>query len=216
MLFLNALQGLVIYGVVIVGLVLFAKALKTKKYRNRHRENSSEIVSQKEMPNSVATQFDAQGKRLHSYDRIDFLFSEAERNFLSSLGAAIQGRYAIFGKVRISDIAEPAKRYYGKPRMYVANRINQKHVDFVICQRDNLHIVGVVELDDSSHNQPNRIGRDALVDHVMQSAGIPILHVPVSSGYNVQTLQSQLQQTLGLQLALASPERVDFAGNRAA
>ena len=216
MLFLNALPGLVIYGIVIVGLVLFAKALKTKKYRNRNRENSSEIVSQKEMPNSVATQFDAQGKRLHSYDRIDFLFTKTELIFLDSLGAAIQGRYAIFGKVRISEIAEPSKSYYGKLRMYAANRINQKHVDFVICQRDNLQIVGVVELDDSSHNQPNRIERDALVDHVMQSAGIPILHVRVSSGYNVQTLQSQLQQTLGLQLALASPERVDFAGNRAA
>ena len=202
--------------IVIVGLVLFAKALKTKKYRNRNRENSSEIVSQKEMPNSVATQFDAQGKRLYSYDRIDFLFTKTELIFLDSLGAAIQGRYAIFGKVRISDIADPSKSYCGKLRMYATHRINQKHVDFVICQRDNLQIVGVVELDDSSHNQSNRIERDALVDHVMQSAGIPILHVRVSSGYNVQTLQSQLQQTLGLKLALASPERVDFAENRAA
>lgn len=41
-----------------------------------------------------------------------------------------------------------------------------------------------IELDNSSHNEPKRQGRDAFVDSSFASAGLPILHVRVHDGYN--------------------------------
>ena len=202
MLFLNAVFVVVILGVISVCIRYYAK---------------QNVQIKDEYSRPVVQTGLSQPSTSHPYvKRNRSLYTPAELRFSEALLNAMAGRYAVHGKVRIGDLAKPANGLDKSQSASARNSIDRKHVDFVICDLKTMDILGVVELDDSSHNQPDRIERDALVDHVMQSAGIPILHVPVSSGYNVQTLQSQLQQTLGLQLALASPERVDFAGNRAA
>jgi hypothetical protein len=45
-----------------------------------------------------------------------------------------------------------------------------------------------IELDDSSHNQPDRIERDAFVDDVFAVADLPLLHIPVRGSYNTSEL----------------------------
>ena len=53
-----------------------------------------------------------------------------------------------------------------------------KCVDFVICDKETMQTLLVIELDDKSHSRRERKTRDAFVDKTLQSAGIPILHVP--------------------------------------
>jgi len=60
------------------------------------------------------------------------------------------------------------------------NRIDRKSADFVICTRD-FTVVAVVELDDSSHDRPNRRKADADKDAALQAAGIRIIRWRVSS-----------------------------------
>jgi very-short-patch-repair endonuclease len=63
------------------------------------------------------------------------------------------------------------------------NKINQKHVDFVLCDPNSFTPLLVIDLDDSSHMRKDRQGRDAFVDAALDAAGLPILHVSAQHAY---------------------------------
>lgn len=76
-------------------------------------------------------------------------------------------------KVRLLDIIEPRK---GESNyMALLGKVQSKHIDFLICDKD-LHVLGVIELDDNSHDQQNRKNRDAFVDQILQSVGYKVVH----------------------------------------
>jgi very-short-patch-repair endonuclease len=56
----------------------------------------------------------------------------------------------------------------------VFNRICQLSVDFLVLKPDT-SIVAAVELDDSSHDRPDRRDADARKEHALWSAGVPLL-----------------------------------------
>ena len=78
-------------------------------------------------------------------------------------------------KMRLADIM--AVRSGEKEYMSYFNKIKAKHTDFVLCDPDTLDVLCGVELDDPSHDRPDRIERDEFVDQVYETAGIPLLHV---------------------------------------
>jgi very-short-patch-repair endonuclease len=73
------------------------------------------------------------------------------------------------------------------------NRVNRKHVDFVLCEPQYLKPMIVVELDDGSHEADERMERDALVDQVLLAAQIRIVHVPAAKGYVVNEISKLIQ-----------------------
>ena len=87
------------------------------------------------------------------------LFSAAERSFLGVLVQCLDAQYQIHGKVRLADIIK-TKTSNASERQSAFNRISRKHVDFVITHSANSKIIGVIELDDKSHNKPERQDRD--------------------------------------------------------
>ncbi|QXE89181.1 DUF2726 domain-containing protein [Geomonas subterranea] len=141
-------------------------------------------------------------------DRLSFasretLFSPAERSFLGVLDQALDRRYRVFGKVRLGDLVKPAKGLSKGKCTTALNKVNQKHVDFVVCSAMDLAVVGVVELDDQSHGREDRAGRDAFVDHVLSDAGIPISRFSAKRGYQIQEVRAKLVETF--KLAVTSP-----------
>jgi very-short-patch-repair endonuclease len=74
-------------------------------------------------------------------------------------------------KVRLLDLIEPRR---GEGFMSALGKIQSKHVDFVICDQ-NLYIKAIVELDDKSHDQPDRQERDRFVDDVLTSVGYTVI-----------------------------------------
>lgn len=79
-------------------------------------------------------------------------------------------------KVRLLDLIEPKKGTDGKQRQTLLNKIQSKHVDFVICD-EKLNVLLILELDDSSHDTETRKQRDTFVDSVLTGSGYRILHV---------------------------------------
>jgi very-short-patch-repair endonuclease len=134
-----------------------------------------------------------------SYEARKALFSPAERSFLGVLEQAVAGQYRIFGKVRLGDLIQPAKGYTKGQRMGAWNRINQKHVDFVLCQPETLAVVGAVELDDSSHRRKDRKDRDDFVDRALESEGIPLVRFAARKGYAVAEVAAKLAEVLSPQ-----------------
>lgn len=131
-----------------------------------------------------------------AFESRDFLFTPAERSFLWVLEQALDSRYRVFGKVRLGDIITPAKALGAGKRTTARNRINQKHVDFVICTANKLALVGVLELDDPSHGRSDRSDRDEFVDQVLESAGSPLLRFPARQGYAVQEVRTKLEEMM--------------------
>jgi very-short-patch-repair endonuclease len=126
----------------------------------------------------------------------ELLFTPEERSFLGVLEQALDSRYRVFGKVRLGDIIKPAKGLDAGRRTATQNRINQKHLDFVICTANKLALVGVLELDDRSHGRPDRGERDEFVDRALASAGIPLLRFPARQGYALQEVRTKLEELM--------------------
>lgn len=76
----------------------------------------------------------------------------------------------LFAKVRLFDLIEP-RDIRNKAYQY---KIQAKHVDFVICNK-NLIAKIIIELDDSSHNSKERKERDKFVDMVLKDCGYKVL-----------------------------------------
>jgi len=130
------------------------------------------------------------------YENRGNLFTPAERSFLEVLEQALDSRYRVFGKVRLGDLIKPAKGSAAGKRTAALNRINQKHVDFVICTANELALVGVLELDDQSHGCEDRAGRDEFVDQALAMAGIPLLRFPAKKAYAVQNVRARLAEMM--------------------
>lgn len=71
-------------------------------------------------------------------------------------------------KVRVLDLIEPRKGQ--KNYLALINKVQAKHVDFVLCDKD-LHIKAILELDDSSHDKADRQERDKFLDEIFASVG---------------------------------------------
>ena len=86
--------------------------------------------------------------------------------------AEVRG-FVICPKVRLFDLVEP--RHDKKKKLTYRYKIQAKHVDFVICDRD-MNIKAILELDDSSHYEPERIKRDEFVNTILLATGYTIIH----------------------------------------
>ena len=136
----------------------------------------------------------------YGYEKANGLFTEAEKVFLSVLSDVIDGRYQIQGKVRLADLISPESALDSNQSKWAFRKISQKHVDYVICDKSDFTILGVVELDDKTHLRPDRMRRDKFVDAALSGAGLPILHYPVKSNYDPAEIREKLITTLGLNL----------------
>lgn len=120
--------------------------------------------------------------------RDDFL-SPAELSFYRSLQQAVGERWVICPKVRVADILFVKDR---RANMAHANRLSQKHADFVLCDPATMKPVAVVELDDESHARLDREARDEFLDRAYAAAGLPALHMAAKRGYTQADLAALL------------------------
>lgn len=138
------------------------------------------------------------------YTRGEFL-SQAEKTFLKALDAAIGSKYRVFAKVRVADIISPSA---GDKSSWQTrfNKINAKHVDFLLCGLTDGVPFCAIELDDRTHSASSRVERDNFLNHALQSAGIPIARFQASRTYasveieaNIDSVTSKAPKTKPVQ-----------------
>jgi hypothetical protein len=122
------------------------------------------------------------------YQTQGHILSRGELRFFHVLREIVGDDALICPKVRLGDIFSVTDE--GRSNFYFyLNRINQKHVDFLLCDPETMHPLVGIELDDKSHEREDRKARDAFVDQVYQAAGLPLIHVPVQRVYeDLETL----------------------------
>jgi hypothetical protein len=123
-----------------------------------------------------------------------FLLSHAELRFFRSLQEAVERDTLIAVKVRLADLVGCIEKIPDKATL---GRITQKHVDFVLFDQRHTRILAAIELDDSSHEREQTMKRDAFVNELLNSVGIPLLRVQAAGGYNPMVIRQQIYLTLG-------------------
>lgn len=184
---------------------LLRKVLKTLGLsENRIDELIARI--QEWMLDDQAEKADAPQYPYHLRD--DFL-SPAELNFYQVLDTAVSDWATIFTKVSLGDLFFAQTSNRGQNQAY-RNKIDRKHVDFLLCDPQTVKPILGIELDDNSHKRPDRQERDTFVDGVFVAAGLPIVHIPVQRSYPTEKLNHLLQShALGNQNAAPKPALAD-------
>jgi hypothetical protein len=139
--------------------------------------------------------------------RDDFL-SRAEQSFFHVLRDAVASEYLIFPKVGLADLVYPPRQ---DGQFGAWQRINRKHVDFVLCDPRTLRPRAALELDDRSHRRPDRLERDAFVEQVFADAALPLIRVPAQRTYHRQTIATLVTGAIAQQQAAVAAEPVAVA-----
>src|SRR5579883_748689 len=126
----------------------------------------------------------------------DFLLSPGEKRFFDALTQSLPPGLYICPKVRIADLISINLDRNTPDFWKHLAPINQKHIDFILVNRSDFAPRVAIELDGGSHNEKERLQRDRFVDSVFQSAGIPLLHVPVKGFYQYNDLTSLIASAL--------------------
>jgi len=131
--------------------------------------------------------------RCLSYESSMELFTPEERTFLSVIESVLENSdFRVFGKVHLGDIVKPRKGM-GKNRSAAAqNRIDSKHVHFVVCRRDDLSVIAAIEFDNISREARNLQEDHREADDVFTSVKIPYLRITAQKGYALSDVREKL------------------------
>lgn len=138
-------------------------------YQKKKNKNTIENETVQNIENNKEEKYPPQ-----NYQR-KWMFSYNEKDAYRRIKEITnQAGLELFVKVRLLDLIEPRNNIHNfKAHLW---KIQAKHVDFVICD-NKLVAKYIIELDDNSHNNSQRIERDNFVDEVLRATGYKILHI---------------------------------------
>lgn len=131
------------------------------------------------------------------------LLGATERSFLRVLEPAAGDRYRIFAKVRMAQLVAPRAGIDASRSREAMELIRDKCFDFVLCERDTLSVVCVIELDDRPAPLGRRRRGDSLVGELCGAIGLPHVRIAVQSAYSLDDIRASLNEALGLAPASA-------------
>jgi Protein of unknown function (DUF2726) len=106
----------------------------------------------------------------YPYLKQETFFSPREKEFYLKLKAlADEKSLVVFSKVRLADLVWIPKSY--KMFGFFFRTIKAKQIDFVLCDAETFEIKCLIELDDPTHELPERQSRDRFVNRVIQKSG---------------------------------------------
>ena len=139
------------------------------------------------------------------YRKRDYFLTRAERSFFEVLIRAVPAGLHVFAKVRLADLVWIPRRHpRRRAHLY---KVLPKHIDFVLCDSAKIAPLVAIELDDSSHQRPDRIQRDAFVNEALQAAGLAFVRVPVRHSYSLKQIEQLVAAALRRPAAATTEEQ---------
>ena len=126
-------------------------------------------------------------KVVYPYNRKKLL-SNAELSFYHCLLQILPEEYTVMCKCRMEDIMYVPKgtENHMKYRGYIKSR----HIDFVICEKNNMYTRLAIELDDKSHKNTKEI--DKRKDEILKAVKIPTIRIKAQKTYNLEELKNSI------------------------
>ncbi len=110
--------------------------------------------------------------------RKKYLLTKNEYSFYKSLkDVADKLNLTVLAKVRLADLVEVNAEVEIKEKLKYFAKIKAKHIDFALCNKENLYPELLIELNDNSHKEDKRAERDDFVSRVLEKTGYKLLFV---------------------------------------
>ena|SRR3989338_11108704 len=138
--------------------------------------------------------FVVEEKRKYAYKRKDFFLSRAEHEFYDALVTAIGQDYLIFAQVHLPTIVD--NKVVGQNWRCAFKHINEKSVDFVLCDKAYIAPRLVIELDDKTHERSDRKERDVEVERILKDAGLPLLRINNHGQFSPVELSQKIKELI--------------------
>lgn len=145
------------------------------------------------------------------YQKKKYFLTPTERKFFEILLQIINNQYFIFPQVHIASIVEVKKGQQNYISYF--NKIIRKSFDFVIFDKQNLNVLLVIELDDKTHERPDRMDRDANVNKIAEQAKLKILHIKPQDNYNIFELTKIIYDILNSAPTTVVPGKEQYIFN---
>ncbi|MDO8676047.1 MAG: DUF2726 domain-containing protein [Candidatus Azambacteria bacterium] len=137
---------------------------------------------------------DIEEKAKYRYNRKNFFLTRAEHECYDALVEAVGAEYRIFVQVHLPTLVDHTIR--GQDWRAALAHINRKSVDFVLCDKAYLSPKLAIELDDKSHERPDRQERDSEVERILREAGVPLLRLENRGNFNPSELAQKIKDML--------------------
>ena len=131
-------------------------------------------------------------KKEYHYRKRNFFLTKAEHEFYDTLLSAVGNEYLIFAQVHLSSLLD--SKVVGQNWRGAFRHIDEKSVDFVLCDKVYISPKLVIELDDKTHERPERKERDIEVERILKDAGLPLLRLGNHGRFNVNELAEELKK----------------------
>ena len=125
----------------------------------------------------------------NKYIKKECVMTQNELKFYETLCKAVDG-CKIIPQAHLSMFLNHKVRGQNWSRAF--SKINGKSVDFLICSNSMKPIIAI-ELDDSTHNSPNRQKRDMFVNSILNNADIALLRFEANK-WNDKIIKQKVAQ----------------------
>lgn len=133
-------------------------------------------------------------KKKYQYKRKNFFLTRAEHECFDALMAAVGKDYFIFAQVHLPTLID--NKVVGQNWRAAFRHINGKSVDFVLCDKAFMSPKLAIELDDKTHERPERQERDVEVERILQEAGVPLLRLQNKGRFDMGELTRMIKERL--------------------
>lgn len=136
------------------------------------------------------------------FDRKSAIFTPAEKNFQNLVEQAMGSEYRILNRVKVSDIVTIRNGVSNKASQAAVNSADKKYLDFVICERGTMKLLGAIDLVDTQ-GKGYKLKKDWFVSGALEAASIPHLRIKVKANYTVAEIRNCINTRL---IGIPQPE----------
>ncbi len=123
------------------------------------------------------------------FDSKATVFTPAEKNFQNLVEQAVGGKYRVINRVKLSDIVTVRKGVSNRASQAAVTNADNKYLDFVICERDSMKLLGVIDLVDTQ-GRGYKLKKDWFVSGALEAASIPHVRIKVKANYTVNEIRA--------------------------
>ncbi|WP_286264492.1 DUF2726 domain-containing protein [Thalassotalea atypica] len=139
------------------------------------------------------------------FDSKSNVFTPAEKNFQNLVEKALGEKYRVINRVKLSDIVTVRKGVSSKASQAAINNANSRYLDFVICDRDTMKLVGTLDLVDTK-GKGYKVKKDWFVSGALEAASIPHIRIKVKPNYSIEEIRACIATRLLGQKITATPK----------
>lgn len=137
-----------------------------------------------------------ENKKEYVYRAKESFMTSAEREFFGVLKSVVREKYQIFAQVHLSTILD--HKVNDTNRWGAFRHIDEKSVDFVLCDPVSLKPLLAIELDDKSHDEKPRQLRDEEVERIFEEAGLPLLRFENHGQFDQTEITRRIEEILNV------------------